>query len=204
MSYQILLLKIFINLLRIIVHILWDLTKTWQFIICLNLFISRNHGWLQQIRRSGWCSEIHSNWNDHGHPDNRTGLHGLCCSLRCHRGSSSIEGQVSINQSNYVLCCKRSLGCPIWCLQRFIKIKNATIEVSIIEIEGDFVATFVEKSTQIYRSYCSFLILAGPLLTEEQCGIKCLVGCDHKDKTKTVCENLIHNRSYRGDIIHNP
>ena len=39
---------------------------------------------------------------------------------------------------------------------------------------------------------------------DRQCGIKCLVGCDHKNKTKMVCENLMHNRGYRGDIIHNP
>ena len=39
--------------------------------------------------------------------------------------------------------------------------------------------------------------------TLEQCGIKCLVGCDLKNKTKMVCENLMHNRGYGGDIIHN-
>ena len=39
-------------------------------------------------------------------------------------------------------------------------------------------------------------------ISQGQCGIKCLVGCDHKNKTKMVCENLMHNRGYRGDIIH--
>jgi len=41
-------------------------------------------------------------------------------------------------------------------------------------------------------------------VSQGQCGIKCFVGCDHKNKTKTVCKNLMHNRGYQGDIIHNP
>ena len=35
-----------------------------------------------------------------------------------------------------------------------------------------------------------------------QCGIKCLVGCDHKNKTKMVYENLMHDGGYQGDIMH--
>ena len=30
------------------------------------------------------------------------------------------------------------------------------------------------------------------------------MGCDHKIKTKMVCENIMHNRTLRGDKIHNP
>ena len=43
-----------------------------------------------------------------------------------------------------------------------------------------------------------------PWQSYRQCGIKCLVGCDHKIKPKMVCENIMHNRSLRGDKIHNP
>ena len=42
------------------------------------------------------------------------------------------------------------------------------------------------------------------VMAHEQCGIKCLMGCDHKIKTKMVCENIMHNRTLRGDKFHKP
>ena len=30
------------------------------------------------------------------------------------------------------------------------------------------------------------------------------MGCDHKIKTKMVCEDIMHKRTLRGDKIHNP
>ena len=30
------------------------------------------------------------------------------------------------------------------------------------------------------------------------------MGCDHKIKTKMVCENIMHNRTLRGDKFHKP
>ena len=39
---------------------------------------------------------------------------------------------------------------------------------------------------------------------KQQCGIKCLMGCGHKIKTKMVCENIMPYRTLRGDKIHNP
>ena len=37
-----------------------------------------------------------------------------------------------------------------------------------------------------------------------QCGIKCLSGCDHKIKTKMVCEKTMHDRTLRGEKIPDP
>ena len=36
-----------------------------------------------------------------------------------------------------------------------------------------------------------------------QCGIKCIVGCDHKIMTKMVSENIMHNKTNREDKIPN-
>ena len=58
--------------------------------------------------------------------------------------------------------------------------------------------------TLVFKSHGIGNDIFNPIYEGGQCGIKCLVGCDHKNKTKTVCENLMHNRGYRGDIIHNP
>ena len=41
------------------------------------------------------------------------------------------------------------------------------------------------------------------LSTCKQCGIKYLMGCK-KIKTKMVSENILHNRTLRGDKIHDP
>ena len=78
-----------------------DLTKNYMTIKLTQILDYRNNGWLKSVWRSEGPTSFHSYWNNMCYFNNLNSLLKFCHFLCCYCGSSSSQGQVSVNHDFY-------------------------------------------------------------------------------------------------------